>query len=82
MKKTYNKPQILFDSFELSQAIAGSCEIISNHVRAMCGVDLRDTTGMILFTDKIAACTMTPGPGQYDDVCYDAPHDEKNVFSS
>ncbi len=81
MKKDYEKPELVFDSFELSQDIAAGCEFISNHVKGMCGVD----TGVgILFSGELysGACTMTPGPGFYDGVCYDVPSDMQNVFSS
>ncbi len=79
MKKQYEKPQIIFDSFELSQSIAAGCEFIANHEWAKCAVD--DGLQM-LFTMDTAACESVPGPGPFDSVCYDIPNPSNNVFSS
>ena len=81
MKKAYSKPQILFESFEISQSIAGSCEEIVNAMPGSCGLVL--FPGKTLFTSEmVGICNTTPSPGQFDDLCYDVPSDNNNVFSS
>lgn len=77
MKKIYSKPQIVFDSFELSQSIAAGCEFISNQAWQVCPVDIN--IGRTIFT--AAPCQFTT-PGDDDLVCYHNPADNKNVFSS
>lgn len=81
MKKIYSKPQIVFDSFELSQSIAAGCEYISNHALGSCALTLDDLPGMTFFTSEIGACELTP-PGEYDRICYDVHADNSSVFSS
>ena len=83
MKKTYEKPQIIFESFELSQSIAAGCAYQANAARGICGFD----TGVgILFTAEVLACLgedgIIPAPGDDDSICYHAPGDNSNVFSS
>lgn len=82
MKKAYEKPQIVFDSFELSQSIAAGCEFKSNYAHGECAVDIHLGGDMFLFLEAMETCGTNPGPGFYDDVCYDVPHEDNNVFSS
>lgn len=77
MRKAYEKPQIIFDSFELSQSIAAGCEYFSKHEWTKCAVDTGD--GDIIFSN--GDCKFTP-PNPDDYVCYHAPDDSRNVFSS
>ena len=81
MKKTYERPQIVFESFELSQSIAAECLYITNAARGTCAIDTGDGIGM-LFTSSVDACEYEPGPGMHDDICYDNPGENPNVFSS
>ena len=37
MKKEYKKPELLFDSFELSECIAKGCSIKTNYTTETCG---------------------------------------------
>ena len=79
-KKKYVKPQILITSFELSESIASGCEQISNAAEYMCAV--RDTEAeMTYITGDVSGCVFTP-PNVDDLVCYHAPSDSNNVFSS
>lgn len=80
MKKTYSKPQIVFDSFELSQSIAAGCEYKSNHAYGTCALDIGGRFGKI-FLDGPVCVTTTPD-GEYDGICYHVPTDNMNVFSS
>ena len=83
MKKIYSKPQIVFDSFELSQSIAAGCEYRSNHAYGSCALklDVPGWEGFTFFTGTVGACMTTP-PSEYDSICYHVPTDDKNVFSS
>ena len=87
MKKNYNKPQLIYESFELSQSIASDCTYISNASKGVCGIVIDDGSffgrEITIYTKGvITTCTTTPTPGKYDDLCYDVPEDNKNVFSS
>ncbi|MCQ2424388.1 MAG: hypothetical protein MJ088_05790 [Clostridia bacterium] len=84
MKKAYTKPGIVFDNFELSQSIAGSCKAISNQAWQMCllvisepGIDLT-----VFQNDVVCKDAYHPGPGEFNDLCYDVPTPDANVFSS
>lgn len=80
MKTEYEKPQIQFTSFELSENISAGCELISNSAQHMCAVPIPEW-GDILYTDETAGCTMT-APNEDDGLCYHAPTDNYNVYSS
>ncbi|MCF0136880.1 MAG: hypothetical protein HUJ66_00785 [Oscillospiraceae bacterium] len=85
MKRTYTKPQIAFDSFELSQSIA-SCSVITNAVVAQCAYSDPES-GFNIFVESIAACSEFPQPGLPSDssfggVCYEIPEGNLNLFSS
>lgn len=80
MKKTYTKPQIAFDSFELSQTIA-RCEIISNVVKDVCGW-YDEETDMNVFVAE-GACEWVPdGDDIHNGICYHVPAEAHNLFSS
>lgn len=79
MKKAYIKPQIVFDSFQLSQNIAGDCEFISTFARGNCAI-LEPETGDIVYLDS-TTCQFTP-PNANDGICYHVPTEDWNVYSS
>lgn len=80
MKKEYHKPEIFFDSFELSQSIAAGCVYTSNFNRGQCGVFLPDL-GLTLFANNTgSACTMKNNHNNR--FCWDVPTDDLRVFSS
>ncbi len=82
MKKTYEKPQIVFDNFELSQSIAAGCSFISNHAWKICGVYNEDF-GEWIFNEVSGASACTITPAEIDDrICYHVSPDENMVFSS
>ncbi len=76
MKKNYEKPEIAFDSFELSQSIAGDCVAISNQDEGTCAVMIG---GLSLLNTNM--CMITPPPGD-NKICYDVPSDTMKVFVS
>ena len=78
MKKVYTKPEIFFDSFELSQSIAAGCELIaSNLARYSCPLTPKDLgEDYTIFVQ--GACIYE---GQ-DTICYDVPQADYNVYTS
>lgn len=80
MKKKYEKPQILITSFELSESIASGCEQLSNAAEYACAVEDKEAE-LTLIAQGISGCIFTP-PNPDDFICYHAPSDDSNVFSS
>ncbi len=80
MKKKYIKPQIAFESFQLSTSIAASCEILgTNSAQYVCPVEDPDT-GWLYFADTpTSPCDMVPANGE---ICYDVPVANWNVMNS
>lgn len=76
MKKQYVKPELYFESFELSTSIA-TCDVISNHIDNACPVTDKEL-GVTYFAD---GCSYTPGPKDKK-VCYQPPAPGSVVFSS
>ena len=82
MKKTYKKPELWYEDFRLPQSIAAGCEGIANIAEGQCTVTISDPENgydIVIFTAGV--CEFTP-PNPDDWVCYHAPHEGKNVFSS
>jgi len=86
MKKTYSKPEILFEDFSASTSIAVNCEgIVGNPSKGTCAV--LGTGGIAMFDGSIRACDYTPeGMGgaadQWDGFCYHVPTEYNNLFNS
>ena len=80
MKKTYAKPQIVFESFQLTANIAGGCNTRPNSAdEATCGYY---DNGWIVFQNS-AVCNFPAGPdGEYNGLCYHVPTGDKSVFTS
>ena len=82
MKKTYSKPLIVFDSFELSQNIAAGCELLyTNQAQYACPVVVAELGSGYTFFASQPSCYATP-PGGNDSICYDVPIVDNNVFNS
>ena len=84
MKKKYEKPDILFESFALSQSISAGCEMIGgNHAQYVCPVLVKtpgfDDDTYTIFGD--GACESKPVGGN-DSICYHVPIADNNVFNS
>lgn len=87
MKKTYSKPEILFESFTMSTNIAAGCEkIVGNPSKGSCAVN--SSGGISVFDATVgAACAFTPGDmgteeDMYDGFCYHVPTEYNNLFNS
>lgn len=87
MKKVYEKPAIVFESFALSENIAANCEsIVGNPSKGTCAVI--GTGGIALFDNTVGACVFTPTDmgyekeDEYDGACYHVPTEYNNLFNS
>lgn len=83
MKKVYTKPQIMFESFALSTAIA-SCKyeaVFDDSIAGGCQGYFDNAFEQVVFTDAVVGCIFVP-PGENDSVCYHNPTDQNNIFSS
>ena len=88
MKKTYTKPEILFESFSMSTSIAGDCEsIVGNASRGTCPVEF----GLLkIFLTPAGGCSDTDDvvfepagdDGKYNGLCYHVPSGGDNYFNS
>ncbi len=79
MKKEYNIPKIAYESFSLAQNIAANCELLQqNMAQGSCPVLIPDW-GITYITDSTCSDTV---PGGNDTLCYHAPSESYNVFSS
>lgn len=78
MKKTYVKPKVYFESFELSANIAAGCEAISNSAQNMCEIFDKEL-GVRVFANGVCEWT---APNSGDKPCYDVPQANYNVFTS
>lgn len=80
MKKTYSKPDIVFEDFSLSSSIAGTCNVIvNNSVENSCAY-FDERNNKYVFTNEIAACTTKNQDG--DGICYHIPLESNDLFNS
>lgn len=81
MKKTYAKPQIVFESFQLTANIAGGCNTSPNSTNeATCGYN---DNGWIVFQNSAVCIDVQVGTdGEYNGLCYHVPTGDKSVFTS
>ena len=79
MKKSYIKPDIMFDSFSMCGSVA-SCEINANFQENSCGVKM--TADITLFTEEAQGCSWKVKEQEYDGLCYHVPFESYNVFGS
>ncbi len=80
MKRTYKKPEIMFEDFSLSTSIALGCEYGAHHTENACAYE-DEYLGEFIFTEGLAVCTATV-PDGYNSLCYHVPKDTMNIFAS
>ena len=82
MKKTYAKPQIVFESFQLTANIAGDCNTKPNIANeATCGYI--DDNGWIIFQNSAVCIDVQVDPDDnYNGLCYHVPTGDMSVFTS
>ena len=82
MRKTYSKPEIMFEDFTLNESIATNCEIrISNQSVDVCGM-IQGSGGEVLFIDDSTGCTMHTADTEANGLCYHVPVESNNLFNS
>ena len=78
MKKTYVKPEVYFESFELSANIAAGCVFKTYHTEYECTYSV---AGKKLFLSP-NICTTSPQDYDGTSMCYNNPTDDTKLFSS
>lgn len=82
MKKHYEKPQILFESFVLSTNINAGCEVPTNLPNwNECGLNF---SGVVVFMQGMQGCTdiQIPEGDHFEGICYHTPTEDNNIFAS
>ena len=80
MKKNYSKPAIHFEMLSVGTSVSSSCEGIANFAMGLCSITIDVGFEMNIYqTPDI--CDYT-GPEVDDMICYHAPSDNNNVFTS
>ncbi|MBQ7715652.1 MAG: hypothetical protein IJT70_07270 [Clostridia bacterium] len=77
MKKSYTKPKLIFDSFEVSANIA-SCASDARQTQGDCAVIIG---GMPVFVQGVNGCKFSASDGSYG-VCYFVPTEDSSLFGS
>ena len=69
MKKTYMRPEIMFESFTLSTNIAGDCEVKTDTPsKGNCGLE---APGLgTVFLEGMTGCSWQVGEQAHDGICY------------
>ena len=81
MKKTYVKPEVHFESFELSTNIAYACgKPTHTPTNGTCGVTIDGLPGTV-FLSTVAGCKYEKQDG-YSGLCYHQPDGSLNLFNS
>ena len=81
MKKKYEKPQILFCSFELSESISAGCDVITNYDSESGCPIMVEEWGQTIITGT--SCNYAPPNEQLKDyVCYHVYEDDVSAFTS
>lgn len=82
MKKTYTKPEIIFEDFTTSTNIAAGCEgIVGSPAKDTCTVV--GTGNIVMFDNGMSLCDYTPPEGdKWDSFCYHVPTEYNNLFNS
>lgn len=84
MKKTYIKPEILFEDFSLNNSITTGCEKIATATMDECPYTVETDYGSVnVFLDTmIGICDTREQDGDYKGICYHVPTSADNVFTS
>lgn len=77
MKKAYSKPQIVFESFELTKSIAAGCVYLSNTFGSPNSCTYTEN-GTTIFMSNCGY----DNDDAYKDFCYHIPTDDGAIFNS
>ena len=81
MKKKYQRPELYYESFALCSTIAAGCEGIANFAENACTVTLEGEGYKLVLFNSNTVCLDSP-PNADDYLCYHAPTENNNIFSS
>lgn len=83
MKKTYEKPEILFESFIMSTNIAAGCKFTNvTFSSGVFGCGYNDERAQkVVFTTEMG-CTTKEDDGEYNTICYNTPTPDSSLFTS
>lgn len=80
MKKTYVKPQVYFEDFQLNASIAAVCpRPYSGHDNGVCGIKLGPDT---YYMGDITGCVEKVANDGEMSICYHNPDQSQNLFNS
>ena len=84
MKRTYQKPQVLYEDFSLSNCIAGACKINPNaNDKGECAVNLDPNWDSGWYIFNVGVSSVCNIPGKDGTLCsYDVSGQSYPVFSS
>lgn len=85
MRKTYTKPEIMFEDFSLCSSIAAGCEIIVDGPNSgNCGYAYEGGGGQTLFTELAGTkvCNIAIDDDESNGFCYHVPVESNNLFNS
>ena len=84
MKKTYSKPEIMFEDFSLSTNIASCGTKIEGQSSGNCAYVVKNefTTSYIFTSDIPDVCTTPEADGEYNGICYYTVADSAVLFNS
>lgn len=86
MKRAYEKPKIIFESFVMSTNIAGDCEepYVKNPTKGSCGVPPSFGDDVLWSVNIVNGCNAEGGSNgtTSDGLCYHNPSDSNNLFNS
>ena len=77
MKKTYEKPLLYKESFEMADVISAACAIQVEHQQGQCGYNVGD--GLILFISGVCDPSVPDG---FNGMCYNIPIESGKIFTS
>lgn len=82
MKKTYSKPEIMFESFTMSTSIAAGCDDkVTTYAADQCGIPWEGSVENI-FLVGISGCKKQYEADGWGGICYHNPSDTTNLFNS
>lgn len=83
MKRIYNKPQIVFESFQLTESIAAACaDPTGTPTAGTCGVSFGK---LVLFWSSMEGICNYPVEEEtesWNGICYHVPTDDTRMFNS
>lgn len=86
MKRTYNKPAIVFEDFALNTNIAASCngEKVTTSTQGSCGLPMYGIGFETIFLDGVLGCDLKVEDGSVEagGYCYHNSSDLMGLFSS